>query len=392
MEFNFQYLSTRTRIVMAPGAVAQVGPELDRLGCRRALVVCGRSARSTPLLEQVMRVLGPRCAGLFDQVRPHSGVDVVEAGAALARELAVDVLVSVGGGSASDTAKAIAILLAEGGRLPDHATRFTPPDQLVRPALDQPKLPLVAVPTTASGAEMTPGLGIRDQHGVKLLFWDPGVAARVVILDPAAVAAVPTWVLTSTGMNGLAHCVEGLYSRECNPISDALALHGLRYLAAALPRVARGEGEEAAATLMVGACLAGLVIANARVAIHHAVCHGLGARCGLHHGVANAIMLPHAMRYNLDSVPERLALAAAALGETAAAAGLSAREGALAAIRRVEALQREIGVPLRLRDAGADRACLAAAAEDTLADRGTYFNPRPPAGPGPILAMLEAAW
>ena len=296
----------------------------------------------------------------------------------------------MGGGSASDSAKAAAILLAEGGQLADHANVFYPPAHYVQKILSRPKLPIIAVPTTLSAAEVTPGLGIRDADGHKLVFWDLNVVPRLIVLDGRAVLDVPASLFASTGMNALAHCIEGIYSRVRNPISEGLALQGIRLLHTALVQVVDRPGDESVrADALVGACLSGMVISNARVGIHHGLCHGLGSLGGLPHGVANAILLPHAMRFNREVAAGQLALAAQALG--ADTRGMTPLAAADAAIEAVEALQQRIGVPRRLRETGLDCSLLARLAKSAMSDRGLYFNPRL-ATEAEALALLEAAW
>jgi len=370
--------------VSGPGVVAEIGQRMDLLGVGRALLVCSGSVRRSALLAQVLDALGPRCAGRFEEVVQHSAVAVVDRAAERARQLGIDSLVAVGGGSSSDTAKAVAILLAEGGPLESHASKFVYPDRFFPKPLHRPKLPILAVPTTASAAEVTPGLGIRSPAGHKYLFWDTKLASRAVFLDEQANVEVPAAVMATTGMNGFAHCAEGLYSRLRNPVSSALALQGARLFAEGLPAmVAEPDNPAHRGTVLAAAALSGLVISNARVGIHHAVCHCLGARGGLPHGVANSIMLPHALAYNRD-------VAGAELGQLAEALG--AAKSAEAAIEAVLKLQEAARVPRRLRDTGLDRSLLPAIAEDTLHDRGLYFNPKRTTSAEPILAMLEAAW
>jgi alcohol dehydrogenase len=314
----------------------------------------------------------------------------VHEGAALGRELAVDALVAVGGGSASDTAKAIAILLAEGGEIADHASRFEPPDRFMPKPLRNPKLPIIAIPTTASAAEVTAGLGVRDPDtGVKLLFSDVKLAARVIILDPEANLEVPASLMATTGMNALAHCVEGLYSRTRNPISEALALQGARLLARALPAmVGEPDNMHHRAATLVGANLSGMVLVNARVGIHHGICHCLGGLGGLPHGVANAIVLPHAMAFNREAAGPELAKLAEAMGATVE----RGKDPAQAAIDAVIRLQQAAGVPRRLRDTRLDRALIPAIAEHVMGDRSLYFNPRRPEAASEVEAILEQAW
>ena len=379
------------RVVMAPGALDEVSREVAALGARRAMVVCGPNTAKTRLLARVVERLGATLVLLFDRVVEHSSTIVVTEGARLAREKNVDVLVAVGGGSASDTAKGIAILLAEGGRIEDHASRFTPPDQFVPKELPSPKIPILAIPTTASAAEVTPGLGIKDPQGTKLLFWDVKLASRVIILDPVANLEVPVSLMASTAMNAFAHCAEGFYSRLKSPISDAFALQGARILARAIPAmVAEPDNAAHRAGVLTGAYLSGAVISNARVGIHHAICHCLGAAGGLAHGVANAIMLPHALAYNVEVAAAELRQLAEAMDVDVR--GLSDRDAAMAAIEAVKALQRKAKVPSRLRDTGLDRAKFPLIAEKAFHDRGLYFNPRRTVEKGPLIALLEQAW
>lgn len=385
----FQIVAPLQRIVFGPGAVDTAGQEADQLGCHRAFLVSGPNTSRTPLYDRVHAALGVRRVGEFTGVRPHSLIGDTERAGVEARALDVDLLVSVGGGSASDSAKGIAILLAEGGRLADHCDLFTPPDRLVHRDLQRAKVPLIAVPTTASGAEMTPGCSATTPEGIKLKFWDHKLAARVVLLDPEATVDVPLDITVSTSMNGFAHCVEGLYSLGKNPLTDALALEAVRLFADALPRLLADPTSRAVrGEIQAAAALGGMVISNARTALHHTLCHALGGRFRVAHGDANAVMLPHAMRFNLDvTAPEQARIAWAI--------GAAERPDEAAAARAADAVAsfaRRIGAPARLRDLGVPRNQLPAAAEDVLHDRGLYFNPKPIASAEPILAIYEAAW
>lgn len=387
---DFQYLSSRSKIVSRPGALDNLAFEVDAIGVKRLMLVSGRRSAEGAAARAVRASLGPLLVCEFSDVQQHSGVATVETIAALARRCNVDGLITVGGGSASDSAKASAILLAEGGHLVDHANVFYPPAGYAQKVLSRPKLPIIAIPTTLSAAEVTPGLGIRDADGHKLVFWDLNVVPRLIMLDGRATLDVPVSVFATTGMNALAHCIEGLYSRMRNPVSEGLALQGLRLLRPALEQVTkRPQDEDARTDALVGACLSGMVISNARVGIHHGLCHGLGSLGGLPHGVANAILLPHAMRFNREVSAEPLMLAAQALGVDTR--GMPLLAAADAAIEAVEALQQLIGVPRRLRDTDLDRSLLARLAKGAMSDRGLYFNPRP-ATEAEAFGILEAAW
>lgn len=381
----FVHRTPASRLVFGPGVVATLRAELNALGVQRPLVLSGPRTAASPLHRAVRDALADGPWVGFDQVPAHSSVATVQTLAALARAEGVDGFVAVGGGSASDTAKAVSLLLAEGGRLQDHATRFTPPDQLFVPELRQPKRPIVAVPGTASAAEVTPGLGVRSDDGSKLLFMDLQLAARVILVDPALNVAVPAALMLATGMNGLAHCIEGLYSRVRSPASTALALHGTARFMRALPAVAaRPDDVDARAELLVAAQLSGQVLLNARTGLHHAICHALGAGTGIGHGDANAVLLPEAVAFNAPACADELAAAARACG--------LAETTAPALVDHLRALQHALGVPTRLRDLGVRHEQLAAVAEHVMHERGLYFNPRRVQGAGEIAALLDRVW
>lgn len=386
-----EYTGLSTRVVMGPGAIDGVADEVRRLGGSRVMLLTGGKTGKTKLTARVVAALGPLLVETFDSVVEHSGTRVVEEAALRATTSNADLLLTVGGGSPSDTAKAVAILLAEGAPLHRHANRFTPPDKLVQQQLNQPKLPILAIPTTASAAEVTPGIGIRDHDGHKLLFWDVKVAARTIILDPQANLEVPVALMATSGMNAVAHCIEGLYSNKRNPIAEGLALQGLRLLGEGLPAMVRLPGDDQArAQVLYGAHVSGMVVASTRTCLHHGICHCLGALGGLSHGVANSIMLPHGMRFNARVAAPQLKLAAQALG--ANILGLSDAAAAQKAIDAVVQLQRAIEVPTRLRDTVLKREKLPAIAEHAMGDRALYFNPGPTLTPQDVLQVLESAW
>jgi alcohol dehydrogenase len=315
-------------------------------------------------------------------VASHAPIEETEAIAARLAGVPVDAIVVIGGGSVSDTAKAVAILLTEAGRLEDYCSVFSPPDQLEQPDAPSRKPPLLVVPTTLSGAEVTPGGGATNAAGIKRTFWNPRLAAKVIAFDPDVLRAVPTMVLATTGMNGLAHCAEGLYSRTANPISSAFAVAGASHLASGLRALVAGDLTDGTQEhLAAGAALGGLVISSARVGLHHAICHALGARLGLAHGVANSIMLPHVLRFNRGQTERAQSVLASALG----ASGRDASEA-------VGQLEAEIGVPRRLRDVDVSKSSLSDVARDAMQDRGLYFNPRRVQSVDDLRALLMEAW
>lgn len=325
----------------------------------------------------------------FDSVRPHAPMPDTERVAGEISANPPDAFVAVGGGSASDTAKGLAILLAEGGRLADACSTFTPPDTLKSVTLKRPKIPVVAVPTSFSGAEVTPGGGSTDEAGIKRVFWDPALAARVVIMDTDLLADAPDDLLVTTGMNGLAHCAEGLYSRTATAFSSALAVDGARLFAWSLPRIPGSTGAERLAVLeraAQAACLGGMVISNARVGLHHAVCHVLGAALGLPHGVANAVMLPYVLEFNLDETESQQGRLADALAE-----GLD-EDQKLGAAGLAQMVQLRSGAPATLEATGVEYAELDRVAQDVMQDRGLFFNPKQVDDVKQVRGLLERAW
>ena len=380
----FVHRSPAMRLVMGDGCIAGLADELALLGISRPMLISGVRTRSSTLFLRTLEALCGTHFVLAEPVPAHSAAALVEKLAAQAKCGGVDGFIAVGGGSASDTAKAVSLLLAEGGRLADHAVRFTPPATLVAPPLRAKKLPVVAIPGTASGAEVTPSLGIRDDDGAKLLFTDFQLAARLVLIDPAATLDIPAALMCATGMNGLAHCIEGIYSRERSPLAETIALEAMARFAAALPAVhGRPRDPAARAELLYAAHLSGLVLVNARTCLHHAVCHAIGSITGVGHGDANAVMLPHSVAFNAEAAALPLARAATALGAAADAAALPGL------LRR---LQADTGVPTRLRDIGVPPEALDRIADKTMRERGLFYNPRRVTDAAEVRSLLEAAF
>jgi alcohol dehydrogenase len=358
--------------------------QLTALGIRKPMLITGATVRQHDSHARLLRLLAPWQPVLPPPVPSHASVDWVTQAARSARTEGVDAFIAFGGGSCCDSAKATALLLAEGGELTQHAVQFTPPATMVTPALLRPKHPVIAIPTTASGAEMTPSMGITDAQGKKFILHDVGTMSRLVLIDPVVCLEVPAPVLMSTGFNALAHVLEGLYSLQRTPITDALCTHAIPLLVRSLPAVLNAPNSVAArAELLTAAHLAGRVIANARTALHHAICHAIGAMCRVGHGDANAVMLPHVLAFNAVQVQTALDQALAVWPERAPHDSL---------IDCVRHLQARLQVPQRLRDLGMTPDQLPAVARKVMGERGLYFNPRTVTDPAEILHLLEQAY
>lgn len=395
---SHRFATAKQTFLVGPDLLSRALPTaLETESSSRVAVFLSPSVAKSATGRRVLEALSDfEVVAVIDDIRHHSPIVDTERAAEKLRKLDVHAVIAVGGGSVSDTAKAVSILLGEGGRLEDLCSVFTPPDKLVAPVLPNRKAPLIAVPTTFSAAEVTPGGGATNAAGLKRVFWDPQISVRHALFDTDVLAEVPTEVLTTTGMNALAHCVEGLYSKMANPFSTGLAREGSRLLTLGLAAIAR-DGETASAGALAaaasGAALSGLVITNARVGLHHAICHVLGAKGGLSHGVANSIMLPYVLRYNADHTEEGQALFLAAVREGAQAAdvGTSSFDG-LQPWEGAAILQRLLKVPSTLQEVGISREDLPSFAQDVMQDRGLFFNPKPVPSPDVVLEVLEAAW
>jgi aldehyde dehydrogenase (NAD+) len=374
-----------TRVVFGEGSSADVGVELAALGCRRALLVTDRFLlEHTGTVKKIERTLGAACAGVFCDVPADSGVHVIDAAAELGRACGADSIVSVGGGSVIDTAKGVAILLREGGSLLDWQGF-----QL----LSRPQTPHVAVPTTAgTGSEVTCYAVVKD-HGNrrKLLFGDHHIIPNVAILDPALTAELPPVLTAATGLDAFSHGLEALTSAQRAPISDALGLHAVRLVTEALPAALRnGRDMAARGQMLAAATLGGAAFSNAQVGLVHAIAHVVGARHGVHHGTANAIAMPHVMRFNNDAVAARYRMVAEAMGVDVR--GLSDEAGGLRAAAAVRDFVRAAGLPGSFRAAGVPESDLPACAEAVLSDGAIVYNAKPMTDPLEVLAVLRKAW
>lgn len=371
----FDVTNWPTRVCFGPGRLAALPALLDEAGVRRPLVVCGTTVAGGPILARVQAALADRPAAVYAGVARHSPLPSVEAGAETAVRHAADGLVSVGGGSAIDTAKCIALLLAAGGDWRPYAIRYGETGSEAHPALPPGTLPHVAVPTTAgSASEVMPGAGFRDvAAGRRVLFRDRRLQPAAALLDPELAVFADPALTAATGMTAVARCVEALYSRDRQPLSEALALQGLRLLRRGLPRaVAEPTDLAARADCQVGCLLSGVAADNAMASLVHALGHVFGGRYGLPHGVPHAMLLAPALRLLLP------ALDAAVPG----AEGLADDMAALLAA---------LPLPRRLREAGVPAAALPAIATAAMRDHMIAYTPRP-VTEAEVLTVLEAAW
>lgn len=341
---KFTYVAMPMRVVFGAGMAAELAREVERLGAKRPLLI------STPGRAAMVRSVakGLNVAGVFDQAVMHTPIKVVEAAREMAKSVDADCCVTVGGGSTIGFGKAIALTSS---------------------------LPVIAVPTTYSGSEMTTIWGISEGGGKKV-GRDPKVLPKVVIYDPELTLDLPPATAAASGMNAIAHCAEALYAHDGNPLNNVVAEEGIRALAASLPKVVQNPRDVGARSeALYGAWLAGLSISTTGNAIHHKLCHVLGG-FGLPHAETHSIVLPHALRYNADHAPDAMGRVARALGASSAPSGMWE-------------LEKKLGIPMKLADIGMKKADLERAA--TIAVQTPYPNPRK-VEYGPVLELLQNAY
>ncbi len=364
-----------TFIVLGPGSVDLVASHLARIGAQRAYLVTGPSLAAGPVARRVRKALGPMFVGTYTNARPHVPKETVDDVAREARSLGADVLVGVGGGSPIGTAKAAAFRIAGGGGPVASAT-----------------CPVAAIPTTYAGSEVTPVFGTTDvARGRKEVVRDPRIRPRLALYDPELAVYTPPRLTAATGVNALAHCVEGLYSKDASGADRAMAVEGAVLLVDHLPKsFERPTDLVHRYRLFEGSMKAGLVLAHAGMGVHHALCHVLGGRYNVPHGELNAVVLPHAMRFNLP-------VAVSAYGQLAPAFHLPVHaEGSPAAAEQVcvavADFVRELKLPSRLRELGIPKSDLPAVAEEAMQSKSLRNNPRPLRDSREALQILEAAW
>lgn len=343
---SFVYQMLPSRVIFGAGCLEKLPEEIERLGASRALVLSTPEQRQSGL--DLAARLGSRAAGLFDRAVMHVPIETANAAREEAARLGADCCVAIGGGSTTGLAKAIALVS---------------------------ELPILAVPTTYAGSEMTPIWGLTE-NGRKTTGRDARVLPKTVLYDPCLTVTMPALLSATSGMNSIAHCVEALYAREANPIISMMAEEGIRALAESLPVVVKEPGNlEARAQALYGAWLGGIALGAVGMALHHKLCHTLGGTYNLPHAETHTVVLPHAAAYNAPAAPEAMTRVARAMGASSAPQGLYDLTASLGAVVSLAALG--------MKAADLDRAA-------DLAVQNPYYNPRPITRDG-IRALLQNA-
>jgi maleylacetate reductase len=380
---GFQYTTYAQEIIFGTGAVNQLGQAVDRFGWQRLMLCTSTSLRPGGHVAPLEAALGRRLVVVYEQVQAHVPDFQLAEALDLASEASIEAVIGLGGGSCIGMAKAVSLALEE--------QRTGQPARAAYPT-DQPLIPNIAIPTTYAGSGMTPIYGVthhNDGSARKITVRDAKVTPKLTIYDPNLTLNLPPEVTAATGINALAHCIEAVYSVTRNPLATAAALTGIRHIMRALPRCHRhGDDLEARTEMLLGAHLAGISLAGAAIGLHHGLCHVLGGTAGVPHGVANSIILPHAMRFNLDATAPQLAQAAEAMGIST---GQSDEARAEAAIQRIYELISQLGMPQRLRDVGVKEMDLSHLAEMAPHSKAVQNNPKPVTA-AQAETVFRAAW
>lgn len=342
----FSYAGSPARIVFGDGSRSKVAEWVVTAGCKRALVLATPHQRADA--EALASEIGSLACGVFAGATMHTPVDVTETAMKIVAETKADCVVSLGGGSTTGLGKAIAY---------------------------RTDLLQIVVPTTYAGSEVTPILG-QTEGGRKTTVRDPRILPEIVIYDPSLTHGLPVSMSVTSGLNAMAHALEGLYARDRNPVSTLMALEGLRAFASSLPKiVAAPDAADARNEALYGAWLCGTVLGTVGMALHHKICHTLGGSFDTPHAETHAVMLPHTAAFN----------AKAAATELAPAADLFA--GSIGG--GLWDFAKSIGAPLSLKEFGLSEADLDHAA--SIAVENPYWNPRP-IDRDSIRALLQGAW
>jgi maleylacetate reductase len=370
-------------VVFGTPAADAVVAQMDRLGTTSAfLMVSGTLNRETPEIEKIRKSLGSRCVGTFDAMPPHTPRQAVIAAAAQARAANADLIVTVGGGSITDGAKAVQLCLANDVSRVEDIDRIRA-SKGVAPDMKAPRVRQISVPTTIAGGEFSAIAGITNEATkVKEMLRHDLVMPRAAILDPAITVHTPEWLFLSTGIRAVDHCVEGLCSREAHPYADAQALKGLSMLAQGLPRVkADPTSIEARMDCQIGTWLSmGALSMGVPMGASHGIGYVLGAVYNVPHGYTSCVMLPAVMRWNKQDNAERQTLVSAAMGHPGEDAG-----------DVLDSFIRKLGMPRSLEDVRIGPEHFDRIAEQAMGTPWVPRNPRRIDGPAQVREILLLA-
>jgi alcohol dehydrogenase class IV len=382
-------------VVYGPDEVGVLPGLVERYGSKRVFAIVSSTLARAGVLDDLRGLLKDRLVGAFGKTPQHVPRRAVLEAAELARSEAADMVISVGGGTPIDCAKAVVLCLGEGmtreEQFDEYYVRFTYPDKIEVPPVRSELIPHIALPTTLSAAEHNSLIGITDQNRQeKHLYSNPHFLPRVVILDPLLTKHTPGWLWAASGMRAVDHAVEGILSLKHGPFMDALGLEALRILRRNLTHSASNPDDiSARMDCMLAAWLSIFALSNAGVGLSHGIGHQLAAQFDVTHGITSCITLPLVMEFNAAVVAPRLRRVAEALGVDVR--DMSDEGAAEAAVEEMRSFVRSLDVPYTLSAVGGRREELGVVADHTLQDMAAAVNPRRVTREE-LIALLEAAW
>lgn len=388
MQSSLISLSSMERVHIGTPVAEAAAQEAELLGASRVFVVCSGTLNSqTDEIHRVTEALGDRFVGLFDAVRPHVPREDVIAATRVAAEADPDMLLCVGGGSATDLTKILAVTLEHGIRetseMDAYHLQVNPDTSVSAPSFSAPTIPVVVAPTTLAGGEFNALAGSTDEKtNVKEGYLHPAMTPRAVILDPALTRHTPEWLWLSTGVRALDHAFETLGSLESNGYYDGMAMNAIRLLSEGLVRVKEDADDlEARRMCQVGAWSSMVaIVAGLDMGISHAVGHALGGSFKVPHGYTSCVMAPLALEYNREVNEHRQALISVAFGEPQTPAHELA-----------DSLIRRLGMPRSLGEVGLSEDDLSSLAAYTFKDIWCGTNPNPIADADELVPLLRRA-
>ena len=377
MSFVFDIPST---LFFGENCSNKCGELLNNIGASKVLLVCDQAMVSLGMAAKLTAIL--EAADLehvtFADVEPNPTDDLVHKAANFAADHKVDALLAIGGGSVIDCAKAVNILLTNGGKISDY-------EGVNKVA--KPTLPLVMVPTTAgTGSEVTSVTVVTDtRRHKKMVIAGQFVGGRIAVCDPMLTVKLPAAITSSTGMDALTHAIEAYISTLASPVTDGIALDAITLIMGSLEQAVADGDIKSRSDMMLGSFMAGMAFNSALLGLVHSLAHPLSAHYNIPHGVANAVFLPHVMNYNLGSFDSKLKALASAMGIDGEQSDLGDR-----IVSRLQQLATTIGIP-QLKDLGVPETDFSMLAEEAMLEMSTMTNPKQPTV-AEIVDLLKTAY
>ncbi len=370
--------------LFGPGAVKEIGPEIKKMKLKKALVVTDKVLVEIGVAGKILSILDENKIDyvVYSDVNPNPTTKNVYDGLEVLKENGCDLVISIGGGSPQDCAKGISILATNPGDIKDYEGVNKTGNK---------GLPIVAINTTAGTAsEVTINYVITDEaRKVKMVMVDTNCLSAIAVNDPELMMKMPKSLTAATGMDALTHAIEGFITRGASRLTDVLSLESIKLISESLrDAVIDGSNIEARSKMAYGQYVTGMAFSNCGLGIVHSMAHQLGGTYNLPHGVCNAILLPHVMKYNASATGDKLRQVAIAMGENVE--GLSTEEANEVAIKAVEKLSKDVGIPSGIGELGVKEEDFDKLADLTLLDACAPGNPKA-ATKEDVISIFKAA-